>query len=724
MSESARRIEFLKKVEIFIDLSPEELEQLTAHLDINDLPEGTQLFCEGDDGNELYILESGRLGASVELADGEHLDLAEFGPGDFFGEMSIIEREPRSATCYTKAKSRLLTLKDSDFYTLMERKPETVSKILARMLGTTRKRLENTSGFLTDMVRWGESARRRAITDDLTGLYNRRYLDEVFPDLFERARARGEPFAFIMLDLDRFRAINEQYSEEVGDRVIQVAAGVFKQVLRETDIAVRYGGDEFTILLPGTNQTKALELAWEICRRVREVDILKKMAGAIDMVTTSQGLACFPDHAKDIKTLRDAADAALYSAKEKGRDCVEPARIDVIREKKVIKTAIPTIYRKNQIVSNIIDALDKRKSFLLIGHKNPDEDCIASIVSFALLITKFEKEATVCIGKKVHEHYEYLLNICRHNSIHIAEEKSDLESQIDTIVICDTPKPSMVAASTKIKKMIEDPSIKTIEIDHHLDADSAYSGDADLALVDEASSACELVGLIALKMRNREDLLTKYNITDLFSRNLVLSILTGIIGDSKMGKYLKTKREHKFYEIFSGMFNELLARITTNLNNFSNKEEVFSELGRLSANESECLQYLLERSKISDSIGYVVLDPKESESLHQRFTIDTIVSVSRSVADVLAEKSGYLSLIVYYDDPGESDLIQFRMRRSHTFKVYDLRKILSLFSIENGGGHEGAIGFRLNKNEMSDITEYTINFIKGIEEDISELREA
>ena len=379
------------------------------------------------------------------------------------------------------------------------------------------------------------------------------------------------------------------------------------------------------------------------------------------------------------------------------------------------KTSIPTLAAKNAIIDRIAQALDERKSFLMLGHANPDEDCIASMVSFALLVTKFEKTATICFNGELHEHFTYLLNICRHNSIKVIGGTHNQRSTYDTVVVCDTPKPDMIECGVSVSEIMENKEALKIEIDHHLEADSAYFGDEGYRLVDEASSACELVGLIALKLRHRQDLTKKYNITDLLSRNFVLAVLTGIIGDSKMGKYLKTAREQRFYRIFSSMFNELLTDQTTKAGNFSNQEEVFNELGRLSDDEARCHSAFLNERRESRYVGYVVMDKVAMEAIYGEFNHDTIIAASRSIADILAEESGYLSLVVFYDHPSVSDLIQFRMRRSETFKRYDLRKIIEMLSIKNGGGHEGAVGFRIPSTEIQDIEEYTVTLIEKTE---------
>jgi nanoRNase/pAp phosphatase (c-di-AMP/oligoRNAs hydrolase) len=94
---------------------------------------------------------------------------------------------------------------------------------------------------------------------------------------------------------------------------------------------------------------------------------------------------------------------------------------------------------------------------------------------------------------------------------------------------------------------------------------------------------------------------------------------------------------------------------------------------------------------------------------------DTIVSTARVIADRLAEESGKLSLVAYYDNPERGDLIQFRVRRPGSWKKYDVRSILPLFSIKNGGGHEGAIAFRVPRDSVSDFDAYIRMLVDGIE---------
>ncbi len=381
------------------------------------------------------------------------------------------------------------------------------------------------------------------------------------------------------------------------------------------------------------------------------------------------------------------------------------------------KKPISTIYEKNRIIDNIINALQRKNHFLFLGHQNPDEDCIGSMVAFALIAGKFSKKANVYISESMHEHFQYLLDICRHNAISCSETMDSIDDTVDVIVVCDTPKPSMIDLTPGIEELLHNKDILKIEIDHHLGADSIYIGDEGYRLVTEATSSSELVGLIAMKLAKRKDLLKHYSIGNPLSRNVILSVLTGIVGDTNMGQYIKSKRQKRYYDIFSNIYSTLLERETTKDSNFMNKDEVFHEIQRLSAVEDRCFRYIYNKKKFSRSVGFSVLSRDDMDYLYREFDSDTIVAVTRSVADHLAEESGRLGFVVY-DDSGVSGLVQFRLRRGQGFKKFDLRKVLKIFSFHNGGGHEGAIGFRIPGKDIENIEQYVDQLIEGIEKAI------
>jgi len=711
----------LSQVGVFSLLSPEEIDRVAEHLATVSLEAGQVLFHEGEPGKDLYIIASGSAGVSIRLPDGGDREIARFSPGDFFGEMSIFDNAPRSATCSALEASTLHSLSKDAFGDIISLYPRIAMKLMYRMLHVTTQRLRGTSEFVSEMVQWGEGARKRAVTDELTGVYNRRFLEDSLGTYVAEAGEEGKPLSLVMVDLDRFREMNTLYGLAKGDEAIKSAAGIFRSLLRATDVIARYGGDEFVIILPDTEPAHATQLMSAVCAAVASLPILKGLSGPLTSVTASMGVAGLPAHATDLSALRAAADAALYRAKEEGRNrvvCAAPP-VRVEPEHPVTKTAMRTIREKNATIDRIIDMMTARHRFLVLGHQSPDDDCVSSMISTALILHMFYRDVALYIGTQVHERFKYLLDICRYNSIPLLAATEVPSSDIDTVILCDTPKPSMIEASPAIRDLLKSPRVLRVEIDHHLMADSGYFGDEGYRLVTEASSASELVGHILMKLQGRTALLEQHQVTELFPRNLVLAILTGIIGDSNMGQYLKSRREKKYYQIFSGMFNEMLSRRTTKKTNFFTADQVFSELQKLSTHEEGCFTYMMERRRVAGSIGFVALSAEDMAPLYAGCDEDTIVSTARVLADRLAEESGKLGLVAYYDNPERSELVQFRLRRAGAWKGYDLRGLLTLFSIANGGGHEGAIGFRVPRAEVDDFPGYVDRLVKGIEKAIS-----
>ena len=164
--------------------------------------------------------------------------------------------------------------------------------------------------------------RKRAIIDEFTGAYNRRYYDEVVNEQFQDAKDHNLPFSIVMVDLDRFREINNAYGREIGDQVIKEAAKVFQKNLRNTDILIRFGGDEFIFLMPATDAKAAFEVSENIRLKVGDLELLRKLKGPVSQISTSQGIASYPENGEDLKALREMADQAVYQAKEQGRNKV------------------------------------------------------------------------------------------------------------------------------------------------------------------------------------------------------------------------------------------------------------------------------------------------------------------------------------------------------------------------------------------------------------------
>jgi diguanylate cyclase (GGDEF)-like protein len=179
-------------------------------------------------------------------------------------------------------------------------------------------------GLALSNLKLRDTLRQQSIRDPLTGLFNRRYLEETLSIEIERSRRHNIPFSIVMLDLDHFKRFNDTHGHEAGDVVLQALGSFLQRHVRGGDIACRYGGEEFTLILPGTSVEVAQVRAEELCEGIRalSVDFKNQVLGPL---TLSVGVATFPNHGENGVMVLQAADAALYQAKSEGRDRVVSA---------------------------------------------------------------------------------------------------------------------------------------------------------------------------------------------------------------------------------------------------------------------------------------------------------------------------------------------------------------------------------------------------------------
>ncbi|MEW6427895.1 MAG: diguanylate cyclase [Thermodesulfobacteriota bacterium] len=163
-----------------------------------------------------------------------------------------------------------------------------------------------------------------SVRDGLTGLFNRRYMEETMLREFKRAERQGHETGVIILDVDFFKKFNDTWGHEAGDVVLKRLAQRFQEKVRQEDIVCRYGGEEFVIILPGSSLEQTVERAEEIRHSV-ENDLHIKYGGHEFKVTISMGAASYPRHGRVSDDILKAADAALYRAKETGRNRVMAA---------------------------------------------------------------------------------------------------------------------------------------------------------------------------------------------------------------------------------------------------------------------------------------------------------------------------------------------------------------------------------------------------------------
>ena len=182
--------------------------------------------------------------------------------------------------------------------------------------------LANFTGPAISMLRSLENMWERATRDTLTGLHNRRYMEEHLPLAIKGAQREGGALSLLIFDIDHFKRVNDTLGHDAGDRVLCQVARSARQTLRGSDVLCRFGGEEFVVALPQTDARGAMVLAEKLRQRIAENGAEPIAASGLP-VTVSAGVAVYPEHGEDHEVLLKAADLALYRAKSAGRNRVQ-----------------------------------------------------------------------------------------------------------------------------------------------------------------------------------------------------------------------------------------------------------------------------------------------------------------------------------------------------------------------------------------------------------------
>jgi len=166
-----------------------------------------------------------------------------------------------------------------------------------------------------------ETLKNQSIRDPLTGLFNRRYLQESVEPEIQRASEQQQSIGMIILDIDYFKRFNDTFGHQAGDKVLQAIGQLLMRSIRGMDLPFRYGGEEFLVILLGADLEMTQAKA-EMLRSEVKLLQLEHNGQSLGTITSSFGVACFPEHGQTLPKLVAVADAALYEAKRLGRDRV------------------------------------------------------------------------------------------------------------------------------------------------------------------------------------------------------------------------------------------------------------------------------------------------------------------------------------------------------------------------------------------------------------------
>jgi len=305
----------LQGLELFQGVDADDVQGLLQSCDRRDLEEGELLLSPGAKNEHVFIVLSGSV--NVHVGSPEAPVLATMEVGACVGEMSIIEDRDPSAFVIAAEPTHLLVIHQSVLWDMVHASHEFAKNLLVVLS----ERVRSHNRVIADSYGELRKFERHATTDALTGLSNRHTMEEAFMREIQKCEQDEKPISLVMVDIDNFKVFNDQFGHIAGDRALSAVASILRHQFRPRDVIVRYGGDEFAVLLPEIDE----ELALSIADRVRKAVSGETGDGSDSLIQIpiqiSMGIAELASGG-DLSGLIRAADAALYRAKNAGRNVV------------------------------------------------------------------------------------------------------------------------------------------------------------------------------------------------------------------------------------------------------------------------------------------------------------------------------------------------------------------------------------------------------------------
>ena len=306
----------LRSIELLQGVGEELMDMIVARCPMRELQQGETLLHAGQTNDQLFVILSGAL--NVYLADSAELPVATLTAGDSVGELSVLDKKPASARVNAREATRLLCIDEDMFWHVVHASHGFAIRLILKL--SERLRANNTTVQTNrELARNFEQV---ALSDALTGVHSRRWLQDILPRLCERHRFDDQPFSIAVVDIDFFKRINDSYGHQIGDLVLREVAKTMRKGLRPTDYIARYGGEEFVLVFPRTPLIGASVAAERQREAVRATPLNTPDGVALPQTTVSIGVAELK-LGQDADMLIHEADVCLYRAKQNGRNRVE-----------------------------------------------------------------------------------------------------------------------------------------------------------------------------------------------------------------------------------------------------------------------------------------------------------------------------------------------------------------------------------------------------------------
>lgn len=289
--------------------------ELVSASQVRNLTGGEILIEQGSPNDHMYLVLRGELGVFLDHLDGD--PVAVIGAGETVGEISVLDGSEASAYVVARGPARLLGMSEEGFWQLTNASHAFAVNLLLKLAA----RLRANNATVSRNVQKRRQYERAAMFDGLTGIHNRRWLDDTLHRMVRRHQGGGSPLSISLIDIDHFKRFNDVHGHAAGDHVLTVVASTLSTKVRPTDLVARFGGEEFVLIFPDTDVERAAKVADRVRVAVEAQSFVMPDGTELPRVTISMGVTQLAQ-GQSVPDLLKVADRALYAAKAAGRNRV------------------------------------------------------------------------------------------------------------------------------------------------------------------------------------------------------------------------------------------------------------------------------------------------------------------------------------------------------------------------------------------------------------------
>ncbi len=305
----------LSRQALFKDIDLHGLQEFLEHCELRVFRENEVLIESGDEQHFLYMIIEGSFRVHLPVDINEPIATLE--SGECIGEIALIDHQPASASVIADTESRTFVISHTVFWQMLQHN----HSIALNLLMVLTRRLREGHSVITRIREMLSEHEYNATVDSLTGLYNRRWLDNMLNRMVYRCQTSGVDFSVLMIDIDHFKNFNDEHGHIAGDAALRHVSQTLLQNLRPEDHLARYGGEELFAMLPGQDTKTALAVSERLREAVSRAEIRLRDEKQLPPVTISIGVASL-GRGQQPAELLSSADEALYRAKNAGRNRV------------------------------------------------------------------------------------------------------------------------------------------------------------------------------------------------------------------------------------------------------------------------------------------------------------------------------------------------------------------------------------------------------------------